>query len=206
MKITAFLFIIGIHLTSLAHKNDSTIYQEIYAFQKELNTQYKDKVHSPLTKKDRRKFKGHRFFAVDLNYRVNATIELTPKSDTFGMKTSTERKPLYRQYGVAHFSINGAKCSLNIYQNIKYSQIEGYEKSLFLLFNDQTNGSESYGGGRYIDLEINDDNAMVIDFNKSYNPYCHYNSKYSCPIPPPENNLPVAINAGIKSYGKAKPH
>jgi len=206
MKTFLQLLFIFIPVITYAQNADSTAIEDIKKFQMEQNAHYKDKAHSPLTKKDRRKFKGHDFFKIDLNYRVAATIVLTPSSDTFGMKTSTDRRPLYRQYGLAYFTINNVKCTLSIYQNIKYSQIEGYENSLFLLFNDQTNGSESYGGGRYIDLEINQGDSMIIDFNQSYNPYCHYNSKYSCPIPPSENNLKVAIKAGTKSYGKAKSH
>lgn len=200
------LLAIGFQIVALGQNTDSIALAEINNFQHKLNTHYKDKKDSPLTKKDRRKFKEHDFFAVDLNYRVLATIELTPKSDTFGMKTSTERKPLYRQYGLAHFTINGVKCQLSIYQNIKYSQIEGHENSLFLLFNDQTNGQETYGGGRYIDLEMTESDTMVIDFNQAYNPYCHYNSKYSCPIPPAENNMTIPIKAGIKAYGDIKKH
>ena len=77
-----------------------------------------------------------------------------------------------------------------------------YANYLFLPFNDNTNGKTSYGGGRFIDLEIPEagSKTIVIDFNKSYNPYCAYNHKYSCPIPPSENNLNVEISAGVKAY------
>jgi len=79
-----------------------------------------------------------------------------------------------------------------------------YEALLFLPFNDTTNGADSYGGGRYIDLKIPSEESKTIriDFNKSYNPYCAYNAKYSCPIPPKENDLPIAILAGVKAYNK----
>ena len=69
---------------------------------------------------------------------------------------------------------------------------------LFLPFTDNTNGVETYGGGRYIDLKIPAGNTINIDFNKAYNPYCAYSDKYSCPIPPPENHLDIEIKAGIK--------
>ncbi|MFK8045232.1 MAG: DUF1684 domain-containing protein [Crocinitomicaceae bacterium] len=206
MKNFLFLLLLSVPLLASAQNTDSIAIEEIKNFQIDQNLHYKDKAHSPLTKKDRRKFKGHDFFKIDLNYRVVANVVLTPESDTFGMKTSTDRKPLYRKYGIAHFTINGVKCQLSIYQNIKFSKIKGYENSLFLLFNDQTNGSESYGGGRYIDLEIVESDSMIIDFNQSYNPYCHYNSKYSCPIPPSENNLQLEIRAGTKAYQNAKAH
>ena len=60
------------------------------------------------------------------------------------------------------------------------------------------------GGGRYIDLSIVDftDNTIVLDFNRSYNPYCAYATGYNCPIPPEANRLPLAIRAGEQSFGK----
>ena len=74
----------------------------------------------------------------------------------------------------------------------------GYEDYLFLPFRDETNGKETYGGGKYIDLRIPDGNEIVIDFNQSYQPYCAYNAyDYSCPIVPEENFLPLRIEAGV---------
>ena len=75
---------------------------------------------------------------------------------------------------------------------------------LFLPFNDSSNGKTSYGGGRFIDIEIpeNSSKSIIIDFNKAYNPYCAYNHKYSCPIPPKENLLVIPIAAGVKAYKK----
>lgn len=206
MKLTIALLLIFIHLNTFAQLTDSINILEIEQFRKELNKDYKDPSHSPLTKKDRRKFKGHYFYSINLEYRIIANIVLTPESDTFGMKTTTDRKPLYRKYGIAYFNIKGKPLQLSIYQNIEFSQIEAHSNSLFLLFNDQTNGDESYGGGRYIDLTKTNNSEIIIDFNMSYNPYCHYNSKYSCPIPPPENSLPIAIEAGIKLFPSVTHH
>ena len=207
MKTLIYIFIASIlPLQMMAQTNDSLITSEIISFQKELNAQYQDEAHSPLTKKDLKTFNGHHFFDVNLDYCINARFELTPESDTFGMKTSTDRRPLYKKYGIAYFSMNGVDCQLSIYQNIKYSQIEGHENSLFLLFNDLTNGNETYAGGRYIDLEKPVGNEIEINFNLAYNPYCHYNSKYSCPIPPEENNLPIPIKAGVKKFEGASSH
>ena len=77
-----------------------------------------------------------------------------------------------------------------------------YEDYLFIPFNDLTNGNETYDGGRYLDLKTTSESTIVIDFNKAYNPYCAYNDKYSCPIPPRENDLPIEIKAGILTFGK----
>ena len=79
---------------------------------------------------------------------------------------------------------------------------EGLEDYLFLPFIDDTNGEESYGGGRYIDLRIPEGDTIVIDFNKSYNPYCAYNDKYSCPIVPRINYLALEVRAGVMAFNK----
>jgi uncharacterized protein (DUF1684 family) len=69
-----------------------------------------------------------------------------------------------------------------------------------LPFTDLTNGHGSYGGGRYIDLRIPPagSRTIALDFNQAYNPSCAYNHAYSCPVPPPENRLNVAILAGVQ--------
>ena len=91
---------------------------------------------------------------------------------------------------------------LNIYQNVELIKKEGYEDNLFLPFLDNTNGEESYAGGRYVECTIPEGNIMIIDFNQAYNPYCAYNSKYSCPIVPRDNYVDVDIKAGVKGYDK----
>ena len=203
-----FIFFLTILLSTFnqgfAQETDTSFVNDVDRFRNELNDQYKDKEHSPLTEKDRRKFKGHDFYEINSKYRVVAKFILTPDTENFEMKTTTERRPIYRKFGEVHFEIDGQQFILSVYQNLANLKSEKYKNHLFLLFNDKTNGHGSYYGGRYIDLLIPEGNTIIIDFNKSYNPYCHYNSKYSCPIPPSENNLDVEIKAGIKSYGKAK--
>ena len=86
-----------------------------------------------------------------------------------------------------------------------WPQDEKYRDYLFIPFTDLTSGNESYAGGRYFDFKSSDilDNKFELDFNKAYNPYCAYiSNRYSCPIPPKENNLSVAIRAGEKEFGK----
>ena len=107
---------------------------------------------------------------------------------------------MYIKFGEAHFKIDGKALVLNIYQNIELSKKKEYVDYLFLPFSDLTCGKESYIGGRYIDLKIPTSDTILIDFNTAYNPYCAYNHKYSCPIVPLENDLPVAINAGVKKF------
>ena len=173
---------------------------EIMQFRKQMNTEFADSAKSPLSYEDRINFKELSFFEIDTIYKVKAKLVITPFEIPFSMKTTTSRLPVYVKYAEAYFSIKGIDCKLNIYQNKDLILKKGYEDYLFLPFTDLTNGSETYGGGRYIDLKTTDNDYITIDFNKSYNPYCAYNHKYSCPIPPVENHLDLEIKAGVKAF------
>ncbi len=171
-------------------------------FQEKLNKEFADKQKSPLTEEDLKTFKALNFFPIDTNYRVIATLKFFENSKTFKMKTTTDRLPEYKIYASATFKINGVEHVLHIYQNQKLLLNTDYEDYLFLPFTDNTNGVTSYGGGRYIDLNIPKGDTIIIDFNQAYNPYCAYNHKYSCPIPPSSNNLNIEIPVGVKKYTK----
>jgi hypothetical protein len=203
MKNILFIFIISLAFTQCSSQNTSYT-DEIKLFQYELNTEYADVSKSPLTKEDLKTFKALDFFEINEKYKVKAEFELTPNTPIFELKTTTDRLPLYRKYGIATFILEGKKHTLNIYQSQDLMNSLEYENYLFLPFNDATNGKSSYGGGRFIDLEIPKagSNTIIIDFNKAYNPYCAYNHKYSCPIPPKENLLNISIEAGVKAYKK----
>jgi len=77
-----------------------------------------------------------------------------------------------------------------------------YRDYLFLPFKDATNGDSTYGGGRYIDIRMSEinNNTLTIDFNKAYNPYCAYSDGFNCPVPPLENHLEVALEAGERKF------
>ena len=158
-----------------------TYQDSIVAHQKELNDFYSNEEKSPLTQKDLKKFKGHDFFGIDENFKVVAKFERAVDAVPFLMKTSTDRLPTYEVYGVATFQLNGKTLQLNIYQNHRTRTMPQYRNHLFLPFTDLTNGDETYGGGRFIDLEIPEGDTIVIDFNKAYNPYCAYNKKVLMP-------------------------
>ena len=169
-------------------------------FQRELNAEYKDATTSPLKEKDRKEFEGLNFFKYDSSYVVKAHFTRTENETPFKMKTTTDRLPDYVKYGFVEFVLNGENRRLNIYQNLDLIKKEDYVDYLFLPFLDQTNGLESYGGGRYIDLRTPENDSITIDFNSAYNPYCAYNDKYSCPIVPRENYLKTKIRAGVKAF------
>lgn len=187
-------------LLVLSCKKQVTDYPEALAFQAELNQQYGSEEESPLTEEDRKHFKALEFFQIDSKYRVNAKLERVKDSEPFTMKTTTDRLPIYKLYGIAHFEIDGKPLQLEIYQSQQLILDPVYENYLFLPYTDLTNGKGSYGGGRYIDLESSEGDEIIIDFNQSYNPYCAYNKKYSCPIPPEVNHLDIRIEAGVKAW------
>jgi uncharacterized protein (DUF1684 family) len=204
MQKLSLLLILSISLTSCSQKKETfdDYIASIKGFQYELNVEFSDVKTSPLTKKDLKKFKSLDFFPIDSTYKVTAQFELNENPTFFEMPTTTDRKPVYKTYGTATFLLEGKKLKLHIYQNQDLIKKPEYKNHLFIPFTDLTNSNGSYGGGRYIDLEIPEGNTMVVDFNKAYNPYCAYNGKYSCPIPPRENDLDVKIKVGVKDFGK----
>lgn len=169
-------------------------------FQKKMNTEFADAATSPLTTEDRAKFKSLDFFPANASFFVQATLVKTQNAVPFAMKTTTSRQPLYVKYGELHFELEGKKQKLNVYRNLEIAKQAKYKDYLFLPFSDRTSGRETYIGGRYVDLKIPKGKKIAIDFNTAYNPYCAYNSKYSCPIVPLENDLDVAIMAGVKKF------
>lgn len=146
-----------------------------------------------------------RFYPVDEQFRVTAQFEKVSDGRMLTMETSGSVKQVFMVYGILHFTIRDTAVKLSIYQSKDLLNIEGYKDYLFLPFTDRTSGEETYANGRYIDVRIPEitNNTLVIDFNKAYNPYCAYVSgRYSCPIPPRENDLPVAIRAGEQLFLK----
>lgn len=164
-------------------------------FQTSLNALFKDASKSPLKPEDIKTFKGLSFFPVDSSFVVVSKLKRTNTSDFFEMKTSTSRLSKERVFGILSFTIKGLNYNLKVYQS-ESSVLESSDY-LFLPYLDATNGITTYGGGRYLDLKIPEGDSILLDFNKSYNPYCVYNERYSCPIVPKENHLPIKVDAGV---------
>lgn len=195
-------FLIFLLVCTVACAQDKQALSGETEWQKEMNADFKDASKSPLKKKDLKKFKGLDFFKFDSTFVVKAVLKRTPETKWFKMKTTTSRESEERVFGILMFELKGQSFQLNVYQGKELMTTEGYEDYLFLPFLDDTNGDTTYGGGRYIDLRIPEENEIEIDFNKAYNPYCAYNEKYSCPIVPRENYLPLKVEAGVKAFKK----
>lgn len=193
-KVLTFLMILS-SVGVFAQTEDSVLIAEIETFRQELNHHYINKETSPFRKKrERKKFKGHQFYPIDLSYRVEARISEFLVKDTIIIPTSAGTEKKFRRYCELSFILQGIDCKLVAYQRAK----EGLDNYLFVPFKDLTSGFDSYGGGRYLDLELpKGSDAVVLDFNYAYNPYCAYTTGWFCPIPPEENFLNVEVRAGL---------
>lgn len=171
---------------------------EIKKFQKELNAEYLNPKETPLRGDNFKNFKQHPFFPINLKYRVTAKFEKTENAEPFDLPTSSGKTKPYREFGKATFQLDGKSYTLTLYQSLDLIKQKKYKDHLFLPFRDATNEKETYGGGKYLDLTIPKGKTIILDFNKSYHPYCAYNAyDYNCPVVPEENKLPVEIRAGV---------
>jgi len=142
-------------------------------------------------------FQGLRYFPVDAKFRVEAEVvpDSAPRRMTV-LDTNGWSRPAWR-YGQVRFQLDGQDLALQLWL---FKPDPGPEDEFFIAFRDKTNGDESYGGGRYLDIPFVKSGRTLLDFNLAYNPSCAYNTGFACPIPPPENRLPVAVKAGEKAF------
>lgn len=196
-----FAFLVGLAANAQESSKNYSLYEmHVIQEREEKDAAFLNPEESPLPQEDIPDFDGLDYFPVDEKYRVEAKLELTGDTSSIEIRTNTDRTPKYRRYAVATFTLEEDTLQLTLYQSVDLMDDPDYQNYLFLPFNDTTNGVETYGGGRYLDLKTNSKDSVIIDFNKAYNPYCAYNAKYSCPIPPDENNLKIQIRAGEKAF------
>lgn len=151
---------------------------------------FRTDAESPVT--DKEAFKGLVYYKPDPTYRVGARIEpFADKTQKLVVRMSDGSEEIYDKFAHAVFSLNGKAYRLLVVK---------LQNTYSILFRDATSGKETYGGGRYLELDpaTLTENHAVLDFNTAYNPYCAYNPSYACPLPPAENTLPVAVKAGEK--------
>ena len=201
MKNYIYLIITLLLFNSCKEKENKYIAQSKKS-QYELNVHYANKETSPLTEKDFISFSTLDFYKIDTSFVIKSSFKRTPKAIPFDMLTTTSRLAKYVQYGVLTFDYKNNSHSLAVYQTADPKSKEEQE-DLFIPFTDNSNGKTSYAGGRYLDIKVNelkDIDNVHLNFNKNYNPYCAYNKKYSCPIPPKDNHLNFEVNAGVKKF------
>jgi hypothetical protein len=146
---------------------------------------------SPLTHQQKKSFAGLAYFPVDETLRLEIQIDEFSDKEQVVMQTSTGDEQTYYRFGRFQFEVDGHQAELTVYFN---------DHGFFMPFVDALAGRETYGAGRYLEPEELPDGRFLIDFNMAYNPYCAYNERWSCPIPPFENRLKVPIRAGEKVF------
>ncbi len=137
------------------------------------------------------------FFEPQKKYKVKAKIAQIPDVGRVELATNDGSIRPYIKFARAIFEIDGLKDSLIVFIEPTFNA--NYKKA-FIPFKDKTSGVESYAAGRYLDAEIKDDSFIELDFNLAYNPFCAYDEKFSCPLPPESNYLDIRIEAGEKNY------
>jgi uncharacterized protein len=143
-------------------------------------------------------FKGLNYFPPDESFRIQANLEPVEEKKIVILPTSDGKEKRYLEYAYATFKRDGIDNRLLLLEIVDQGPFRG---TLFLAFADETSARETYGAGRYLDVKkVPGATTMLLDFNEAYNPYCAFSDKFSCPLPPRENLLKVAIRAGEKNY------
>ena len=138
------------------------------------------------------------YFPPDPEFVIAASFEKLSQLTPVTMLTSQNLEKTFYRYGRIKFRLEGQDLQLTAFT---FSPKPGTDVgSLFIPFSDRTNGKETYGAGRFLEIPVPKAKPFQLDFNYCYNPLCNYSPAYNCPIPPVENNLPVSIRAGEKTY------
>jgi len=204
MKFGIFICVIFLNF-SLVIFGQSYDSHEVTRFREIREKSFRDRNSTPLTATDFVKFQGLPYFPVSASYLIRASLSKTTDEKSFLMPTSTGGTRKYLKIGVLRFKIDGQDCTLSAFvreddpDNI---DANGQIRDLFLPFRDLTNGSETYSAGRYVYARMpKTGEAVILDFNLSFNPNCAYgNSNFVCSLPPKENFLQVEIKAGEKKF------
>jgi uncharacterized protein len=186
----------GIYYSFTGNETSEAYIAKIEQLRKEKDNSIQGGDDSPFG--DSIEFNGLKYFPIDAKYRINARLTEIDQKKPLSLPTSDGKQKSYLEYAYAEFELDGVKSKLLI---LEIMDMGPYRGTLFLAFADKTSADETYGAGRYLDIKkLPGATSITLDFNEAYNPYCAYNDNYSCPFPPKENMLEVAIKAGEKTY------
>ena len=177
--------------------------QQLRQHRKEKKLKFRNPETSPF-REDAKYFKRLSYFPPNRSFKCSARIERiasTARPLAFPTTKAGVRKR-YIKYAILHFKLGGNNYQLSVYKSLQFPKLPEYKDLLFLPFTDLTTSESTYGGGRYMDIPLPpaDADTLSLDFNMAYNPYCAYSDGWSCPIPPAENDLHIAILAGEKDF------
>ena len=176
---------------------DKEQYEAIMIHQrKEKDWFFKNHPQSPLLPNKRIEFRGLDYYSVDPSMVFEVELHEHKKKEIISIADNRGEQQQYLRWGFFQFEMNNEIVELQAYKRDKN------EEHLWLPFKDQTNGKETYGAGRYIDLDDRNrkEGKWIVDFNLAYNPFCAYSEYYVCPFIPPENWLKIEIKAGEKDF------
>ncbi|BAO55713.1 hypothetical protein NMS_1704 [Nonlabens marinus S1-08] len=173
-------------------------------YRNELSREYKAADNPPLSGMDKVNFKALKFYDFNPDFVIEARFEALDNTQEMQLNTSKPLIQTYTKYGYLHFQYEGKQHKLLVLQAENLKNDPEYYNYLSVYFTDETNGKGSYKMGRYMELRAPLEETLVLNFNNTYNPYCAYSDRYACPVPPKENKLPFAIEAGVKTgfHGK----
>ncbi|MCK9487132.1 MAG: DUF1684 domain-containing protein [Dehalococcoidia bacterium] len=159
---------------------------------------FRTDVGSPIPPDERDSFTGLPYYPP----RDDLAFELHPvpfeQVETVVLETSDGAQREFERWARLSFEIDGQPAALALFRDPDHGD-------LFLAFQDETSGRDTYGAGRYLEvpvLETTEDGEplrVLLDFNYAHHPFCAYNPHYSCPLPPSENRLSVSIEAGERN-------
>ncbi|HEY3311022.1 MAG TPA: DUF1684 domain-containing protein [Anaerolineales bacterium] len=164
---------------------------ELEHFRTEKDDFFRSGDQTPLTREQQRSFTGLKYYPEYSALRLEIPLERAAKPQPVVLATSTGDEREYLQVGQLRFDVNGQEAVLQVYED---------DYGFFLPFSDATSHDETYGAGRYLEPHEIRSDVLYVDFNLAYNPYCAYNERWSCPLPPSANRLKVRIEAGEKKF------
>ena len=165
---------------------------ELETFRRQKDRYFKSGPDSPISHAQRDDFAGLAYYPENDGLRLVVHPEEFAEKEPIHMTTSTGGMQEYVRWGRFGFAVDQQAAALTIY----YAAWGGF----FVPFVDATSGNETYGAGRYLELEALEDGTFLADFNLAYNPYCAYSEDFSCPVPPAENRIAVPVRAGEMQY------
>ena len=179
------------------HHHEAVDYADaVLGFREDKDEFFRTNDRSPIPAAEREAFAGLPYFDVDESLRFD-DLALQPytgnEPTAFEIPTSDGKLRPATRAGTFSFEIDGRPSTLTAYRFENQPPGDG---SVFVPFLDATSGTETYGAGRYLDLEPEEDGTYSLDFNLAYHPSCVHDMRFSCPLTPAENRLPMRIEAG----------
>jgi uncharacterized protein len=178
---------------------DAPAAPDVATWRAEKDRYMRESPDSPVPAAQRATFPPLPYYPIEPSYQVPASLTVAPGNDVLELPTSTGARRKMRKIGTLNFTLKGQALTLSAFVDASTNDV----RRLFVPFGDLTNGSETYPGGRYLDLDRTATGFYDLDFNRAYHPFCVFNAAYDCPYPPKENRLPIPVRAGERLAGRS---